>query len=120
MTDKTLIITSPDPWRPLMYYLKNYKVWAISALVTDNIRLKETVIKSYNWNFQETIVKNQSLTIPSEINTIVFTDDEATNWLKNSNKKIINLAGNSSITVLSILNKSKIQYKLGTIIIQTL
>lgn len=114
----TLLITSPDPWRPLMYHLKPFTIYSPAALVTTEKQFKDVMRMSKNWKREEKIVTTRKLRVPPHITTIVFTDDDAYRWIKNTKKQIILLPGNSRLIVIHVSSDNKLIYGFHTVSIQ--
>jgi len=74
--DNTLIITTPYFWRPFMYYLKPYQFYEFDALVTDDPQFENLRRTSKDWNRTQFSQKNHVFSIPENISTVVFLDDE--------------------------------------------
>lgn len=96
----TLIITSSYLWRPIMYYLRQYQVDNLEALVTTDPQYKDIRRDAMDWNIKEYAQKDHVISLPENIRTIILFDDNANSWVKNSNVTVIYLPGNSSISVV--------------------
>lgn len=78
LPDETLILTTPRLWRPYMYHFKEYKIYALDALVTTDSRYVHVRREAQNWNKKELIQKKHTVVIPAGIRTVVLLgDDEA-------------------------------------------
>lgn len=98
----TLIITSPFPWRRIMYYLPSYLVYDVESLFTEDKQYKYVIRESQNWNFREYTNNNLIIAIPKNIITVVFTDGELNDWLRNPSKKTVSLRYNANIISISV------------------
>ncbi len=78
----TIVITSTDYWRMYMYYLKNYYIFSPSGLTIKEKLFQFKEYHAFDWNMKETQNKLLSIVIPDHITTIVFTDDDAHNWVE--------------------------------------
>ncbi len=108
----TLIITSINPWRPLMYYLKDYKLYEIDALTLQDPRSRFVVRTADQWDYQ--LHKDMKyIVVPSGITRIVFTDDEAKNWDIPKVFQRYSLPGNSSITSVPTTPGTKYLFGFG-------
>lgn len=108
---KTLIITNSVLWRPYGYYLKNYLVISLDGLDDNTPESLHIERDQKNWNMKQFDNKNLSVTIPKDINSILFPDDENNLWIKNYPYKVFNLPGKSKITLISVNPGDRIIYK---------
>lgn len=99
--NSTLLITSPNPWRPLMYHLPSYSIYDIDGLTTNDKRFSSIVRKSRYWNFSKENDSDGRFVVPAEIRTITLTDDRASFWVKGVDKTSYRLLGNSDITAIN-------------------
>jgi hypothetical protein len=113
--ESTIVITSPDPWRPLMYYLKDYYVYDVDAIYTNDPRFEDILRIGDNWNRTQEITKKRELSFQSNIKNIIFTDDNANLLIKNADIKTVSLPGNSNITILRIDKGQKLYYSFHSI-----
>lgn len=109
----SLIITSPDPWRPLMYHLYPYLIYSIDGLVTNDDKFKPTVRESQYWIFKQYNNIERRIIIPPFVETIIFTDDNAINWIKGVHKSVYKLPANSSVTSIGVQSGEKFKYEIN-------
>ncbi len=96
----TLIITSSYLWRPIMYYLKDYQVDDIEALVTTDPQYRDIRRDAHDWNRKEYTEKKYLFNVPENITTIVLFEDESKKWIQRDKAKDVILPGNSTITIM--------------------
>lgn len=106
----TLIITSPYPWRPIMYHLPAFLIYDIDALTTDDTRYKNIFRKSRKWKYSEQRNNDYFFIVPRGIQKIVFTDDESKTWIRRNKYKTVKLPGNSVITELTVQEGETLKY----------
>jgi hypothetical protein len=115
----TLIVTNSLYWRPYMYYLKDYRVSDIEAIDTNIPMYMYVKRDAINWNRKEYVSKDLFLQIPQNIKNIVFTEDNAKNYIKNYSINVRSLPGNSTITSISVPKNSEMFYKYHFVEIRT-
>ncbi|MDP3940707.1 MAG: glycosyltransferase family 39 protein [bacterium] len=106
----TLIVTSGQPWRPLMYYLRQYAVENPDGLFTKDARFSNLIRIGNDWNFTQRTTDKLFLMIPSGVKTIVFTDEDVSNYLSSLKRNEINLPGNGLLTILPVVPGEVYEY----------
>lgn len=106
----TLIVTTALYWRQFSYYLKQYQITDIEYIDTDIPVYKFVIRDTINWDRKEYVRKNLFLDIPSNIKTLVLTDDKASGYVKDYPGKTYKLPGNSFITSISIEKNVRMIY----------
>src|SRR5260221_1148644 len=79
----TLIIALDVLWRPYSYYLKSYPFVVIFGLDNKDIPYIYNRIDAIDWNIHWYQTRDFTISIPSNISTIVFVDDNVYKWIKN-------------------------------------
>ncbi|MCL5432745.1 MAG: glycosyltransferase family 39 protein [Patescibacteria group bacterium] len=107
------IITGSVFWRQFMYYFPDQEIYDLEGLVTENIPWKYGFRKGYKWRYIEYNTKEFIFTVPKNIHSIIFTDDEAQFWQISGEKKIYRFPANASITIVRVSPEEKYEYSLG-------
>ena len=71
--------------------------------------------EGYDWNIKGYINKKFDLRIPSNVEKIVFMDDEVYKWIEEYPYEKINLPGSSTLTVINAPANSKLIYNYHSI-----
>lgn len=110
-SNKTIVLSDPEIFRPVMYHLKDYRVYAYSKFdQKDN----DTIHFGYKWDYK--ILIGDTLTIPGNINTIIsITNNKIYRFPKIKSVKKFTLAGNSFIYVFQTKLNSRYLMKIHTI-----
>lgn len=113
----TLIITIPDLWRPIMYYLKPYEIYEFDVLSTSDPKFQSIRRDAKNWNFVEYQKKDYIFTVPENVTTMIFLDDntDVARWFTNFTGKTVTLDANAKITYIQVSSGDKFSYKYHTI-----
>lgn len=111
---KTLIVSGPVFWRHARYYLPEYQIYEIDALVTDDPRVRDTRRDARDWKYQEYRTTNYSLRVFQPIDTLILFDDESDNWVQTA-KKIKQFKGMTKLTIVPVKQGDSVRYGLGNI-----
>lgn len=111
---KTIVIVGPVFWRQAMYYLPEYQIFEIDALVTNDYRFKNIRRDAMHWKRREYKTTNYSFLVPALVNTLILFDDESYNWI-NKNKKVKQFKGMTRLTIVSVKEGDIINYSLGSL-----
>lgn len=111
---KTIIIVGPVFWRHARYYLPEYQIYEIDALVTDDPRFRDTRRDARYRKYQEYRTTNYSLRVFQPIDTLILFDDESNNWVR-KNKKIKQFKGMTKLTIVPVKQGDSVKYGLGNI-----
>jgi hypothetical protein len=106
----TVIITTTTLWRPFMYHLKDYHIIALGGLDTKTPGYNTTRYDATGWIMRQYDNTSYSVVIPQNTTDIIFTDDDAAQWVKSKVTNNILLPGNSRISVIHVLPQQKIIY----------
>jgi hypothetical protein len=97
----TLILTTPELWRPYMYHLKEYTMYEYDRLVTTNNRYKDIIRISKNWNTITRIDNDNSLRIIPAYTKVIFLDNNENIDVEVKNTRKIMLPYNAYISEIS-------------------
>lgn len=108
--NKTLLVSTEAAWRPYSYYLKDFQIIVPFALDNKEIPYIYNKITGKNWDITRTKTKEFSFKIPDKINTIILMDSLMNTWITDNQHEVVNLPGNSRITILPIKKDSTLIY----------
>ncbi len=109
-SNNTLLISTEAAWRQYSYYLKDYRIVALNALNNTEKPYIYNKFEGQNWNQKRSLSKNFSLNIPDKISQIILMDTQMNDWLIGINHQVINLPGNSRITIIPIKKNPTMLY----------
>ena len=118
-SSNSIIITSAQQWRPLMYHLPEYQVYNLEGMFTSNNKYSHTIRVGENWNFIETRVAKLQFSIPKNVRMLLFADGEAVSKIDNASSRKIRLRANSSLVLVPVSPGQTIYYNNKHIIITT-
>ncbi|OGH19478.1 MAG: hypothetical protein A2770_00845 [Candidatus Levybacteria bacterium RIFCSPHIGHO2_01_FULL_38_12] len=108
---ETLLVTSSNLWRPIMYYLPEFLIYDIPGITSENKKFKHILLVSKKWSFEEKINKNLSFHIPLGFRYLIFIDDESNDWKINTKIKKVVLKGNAILTIMKVKEYDNFLYK---------
>lgn len=106
----TIVIMGSTMWRSTMYYLKEYSIYGIDGLTTNDERFRYIVRIGKNWHFTQVYNQQNKFTIPEPIDTVVFFDDEATKWQYANVPTVKVFPAGANLTIVSVKPKSNFSY----------
>ena len=99
---ETIVITDPEIFRPVMYYLINYYVYAYSSLDTTSPSSYDSVHFGYLWHYKYWLDKQHTLTVPESTRYIIVISNNRPYSFVGVRYKKVTLTSNALLYILSV------------------
>lgn len=116
-TQNTIIIVDSEIFRPLTYYLTEYKIYAFSALDSVVKSYPKYVHLGYQWQYKGKSVDTANFEIPKDVRTIVVIPNNREFLIVGADYETIKLEGNALVYKISIDTQSLIKISLRKLVI---
>ncbi len=108
--NKTIIITSAQPWRPLTYHLNKFEVIDLEGLYTNDSHYTSVEQIGNYLTMQVQSNKKMEFQIPKKVYSLVFTVASTCSYIHQAH---IKLPGNTCLTVLKVKPNQVFSYKIN-------